>query len=88
MEQDPTTHPKYTWTNQKLRRAGKLVISNSTTLKETVLKWLHGSSIGGHFGRDVTLYRVKSLFFGREWIRTFSHISEDVMFSKDVKAKM
>jgi len=43
-------------------RVEKLIIDNSTTLKETTMEWLHGSSMGGHSGHGVILHRVKSLF--------------------------
>lgn len=32
-------------------------------LNEQILQWLHGSSTGGHLGRDVTLQRIRSIFY-------------------------
>lgn len=39
------------------------MVPNQPTLCESILKWLHGSSQAGHSGRDVTVQRVKSLFY-------------------------
>ncbi|CAM8924213.1 unnamed protein product [Rhodiola kirilowii] len=63
IQADPTSHPKYTFTNGELRHGGKLVVGNDPTVKLQLLQWLHDSAIGGHSGRDATLHRVKSLFF-------------------------
>ncbi|CAM8908644.1 unnamed protein product [Rhodiola kirilowii] len=63
LQNKPTTHPKFTYTNDELRRKGKLVIGNDPTTKLHIFKWLHDSAIGGHSGRDATLHRIKSLFY-------------------------
>lgn len=65
LQQNPSSHPKFTWHNSKLRRKGKLVIGDDLELKRIILQWLHNSSFGGHSGRDVIAARVKSLFFGK-----------------------
>lgn len=57
------SHSKCTWVRDELRRRGKLVIGNDTTLKGHILTWLHDLAIGGHSGRDITAARVKSLFY-------------------------
>lgn len=31
-----------------------------------ILKWLHDSPLGGHFGRDVIAVQIKSLFFWKD----------------------
>ncbi|XP_058754567.1 uncharacterized protein LOC131627728 [Vicia villosa] len=45
MKQKPDSHPKYTWIRDELRRRGKLVIGSNPVIKETILQWLHSSSI-------------------------------------------
>lgn len=60
---NPQSHPSFSFANGELRRKGKLVVGNDIELKTHILKWLHDSAIGGHYGRDATLHRVKSLFF-------------------------
>jgi hypothetical protein len=63
LQKDPKSHPKFSWIRDELRRNGKLVIGSNTAIKETILTWLHSSSVGGHSGRDVTASRIKSLFY-------------------------
>ncbi|MCH81746.1 Ty-3/gypsy retroelement polyprotein [Trifolium medium] len=63
LQQNPTSHPKFTWIRNELRRKGKLVIGSDPTLKAAIFHWLHDSALGGHSGRDVTAARIKSLFF-------------------------
>lgn len=46
-----------------LRWKNKIVVPNVVALKDLILEWLHGSGQGGHSGRDVTVQRVKSLFY-------------------------
>lgn len=46
-----------------MRRNSKLVIPADLQLRGTILEWLHKSSSGGHYGRDATHQRVKSLFY-------------------------
>lgn len=53
----------FTWLHGKLKRKGKLVIGNNLELKNQLLTWLHCSKRGGHSGRDVTIQKVKSLFY-------------------------
>ncbi|GAU24592.1 hypothetical protein TSUD_289530 [Trifolium subterraneum] len=63
LQKDSKSHPKFSWTRDELRRNGKLVIGANTTIKDTILTWLHSSVVGGHSVRDVTASRVKSLFY-------------------------
>ncbi|CAM8999660.1 unnamed protein product [Rhodiola kirilowii] len=63
IQANPATHPKFTFTDGELRHRGKLVIGNDSNVKLQIFRWLHDSAIGGHSGRDATLYRVKSLFY-------------------------
>ncbi|CAM8888386.1 unnamed protein product [Rhodiola kirilowii] len=63
LQVDPTTHPRFTYTNDELRYKGKLVIGNDSASKLHIFKWLHDSAVGGHSGRDATLHRIKSLFY-------------------------
>lgn len=63
LDADPNSYPAYSYTNEKLRRKGKLVVGNNSEVKLHILKWLHDSAVGGHSGRDATLHRVKFLFY-------------------------
>ncbi|GAU17014.1 hypothetical protein TSUD_37720 [Trifolium subterraneum] len=63
LQANPSSYPKFSWVNGELRRRGKLLVGNVPPLKETILQWLHDSSLGGHSGRDVTAARIKSLFY-------------------------
>lgn len=42
-----------------LRRKHNIVVPNDSDIKKMILEWLHGSSQGGHSGRDVTIQRIK-----------------------------
>ncbi|CAJ2638126.1 unnamed protein product [Trifolium pratense] len=63
LQKDPKSHPKFSWVRNELRRRGKLVIGANHDIKLSILSWLHDSAIGGHSGRDVTLSRIRSLFY-------------------------
>jgi hypothetical protein len=63
LEVNPNSYPKFSWVNGELRRRGKLLVGNVSSLKDTILQWLHDSALGGHSGRDVTAARIKSLFY-------------------------
>ncbi|KAL8166783.1 hypothetical protein V2J09_008282 [Rumex salicifolius] len=56
-EIDPLCKKDFNWHNGILRRKNKLVVPDVAQLKDKILGWLHGSSIGGHSGRDATLHR-------------------------------
>lgn len=59
----PGSHKHFTWAQGILRRKSKIVVPASGPIRGSILHWLHGSSSGGHSGRDVTHQRVKSLFY-------------------------
>lgn len=63
LKKDASSHPKFTWKDDTLRRKGKLVIGNNPAVKSFILQWLHDSATGGHSGRDHTAARIKALFF-------------------------
>lgn len=67
LKANPASHPKFTFTNDELRRKEKLVIGNDNAIKLHIFKWLNDSPIGGHSGRDATLTRIKSLFYWPVW---------------------
>lgn len=60
---DPTSHPKFSWHSNELRRKGKLVVGNFPELKDKILQWLHDSSQGGHSGVQATFQKVSRLFY-------------------------
>ena len=41
-----SSHPQFTYTNEELRRKGKLVVGNDKDVKLHIFKWLHDSAIG------------------------------------------
>lgn len=53
----------FSWLRDELRRRGKFVIGVNLAIKESILKWLHDSIVGGHSSTDVTAIRAKSLFY-------------------------
>ncbi|WZZ03013.1 hypothetical protein YC2023_088934 [Brassica napus] len=63
LQRDPKFKKHYTWFQDILWRKNKIVVPNKVALRNSILEWLHGSGQGGHSGRDVTIQRVKSLFY-------------------------
>lgn len=63
LKKKPTSKKHLSWYQNILRRKNKIVVPSEVTLREMILNWLHGSSHAGHSGRDVTVQRVKSLFY-------------------------
>lgn len=61
-----TTDGKFTFTNQLLRRKGKLMVGNVGSLREKILQMVHCSSEGGHSGVDVTTHKLCSLFYRKK----------------------
>ncbi|KAK9070155.1 hypothetical protein SSX86_010555 [Deinandra increscens subsp. villosa] len=58
LQLDPKSHPQFVWCHGELRRRGRLVVGNDSTLKLCIFKWLHDSAIGDHSGSQVTIERV------------------------------
>lgn len=52
------TGSKYTWTNEELRRKGKLVIGSDEQLKKKLLSYFHCDPIGGHSRMQVTTNKM------------------------------
>lgn len=71
MKARKSSHPAFTYTNDELRRKGKLVIGNDVEVKLHILKWLYDSALGGHSGKDATLQRIRSLIY---WPRMFVEV--------------
>ncbi|GKD98986.1 retrotransposable element Tf2, partial [Tanacetum coccineum] len=53
----------YSWSNQQLRKKGKLVIGNDPALILSLLTHFHCDSTGGHSGNAATTQGVNSSFF-------------------------
>lgn len=79
-----TNHPKFTWVNEELSRKGKLVVGNDPELKLFIFKWLQDSFVGGHFGRDVTAARIKSLFYWKGMSKGSSIMYDIVMRVREI----
>lgn len=65
----PDSVRHYSWVQGVLRRKSKIVVPAMVSLKDKVLEWLHCSGQGGHSGRDVTMQRVKGLFYWKGMIK-------------------
>ncbi|XP_019266920.1 PREDICTED: uncharacterized protein LOC109244312 [Nicotiana attenuata] len=53
----------YTFVNQQLRRKGKLVVGNDSSLRQEILQIWHDKPIGGHSGIENTYKRLSNLFY-------------------------
>lgn len=53
------------WSLQQglLKKDGKIFVGSAGGLRQQIIKEIHGSSFGGHSGRDVTLKRVSQFFY-------------------------
>ena len=69
----PNGTKHYSWVQGVLRRKSKIVVPNVVSLKDKVLEWLHCSGQGGHSGRDVTMQRVKGLFYWKGMIKDIQY---------------
>ena len=69
LQQDASSHKHFSWSQNILRRKSKIVVPTDPQIKNTILKWLHDSGVGGHSGRDVTHQRVKGLFYWKGMIK-------------------
>lgn len=63
LQQNPASHPHYTWNQHKLMRKGKLVIGKDDAFRQTILQWMHNPAQGEHSGLFATLKRVQTLFY-------------------------
>ncbi|WOH15055.1 hypothetical protein DCAR_0934588 [Daucus carota subsp. sativus] len=63
VQQDPTSHPHYKWSDGVLLRKGKLMVGRADNVQQLVLNWMHSSSQGGHSGVYATMKRIKTLFY-------------------------
>lgn len=66
LRESKTSHPLFTFTNDELRRKGKLVVGNNEDIKLHILRWLHDFAVGGDSGRDATLQQVFVLLVSYE----------------------
>lgn len=63
LKEKPNGRKHFSWVQGVLRRKSKIVVPENIQIKDTILQWLHGSGQGGHSGREVTLQRVKGIFY-------------------------
>ncbi|KAL3530412.1 hypothetical protein ACH5RR_009734 [Cinchona calisaya] len=54
----------YTWTNNQLRRKGKLVVGKNVDLRNKIISIWHASATSGHSRILVTYHNVKGAFIG------------------------
>ena len=63
LKKDPKAKKHYSWVHNILRRKSKIMVPAINELRQRILEWLHSSGVGGHSGRDVTMQRVKGIFY-------------------------
>jgi len=69
LQQQADSKKHYTWSQGVLRRKNKIVVPNNSGIKDTILRWLHCSGMGGHSGKEVTHQRVKGLFYWKSMVK-------------------
>jgi hypothetical protein len=59
----PDSHLHYKLQDSILSYKNRIVIGNTTDLKEKIFHSFHSSTFGGHSGSQVTYHRMKHLFY-------------------------
>lgn len=59
----PDQQSHYTFHSGILRYKGRILVGNSSGLREQLFSALHSSAIGGHSGMRATYHRLKKLFY-------------------------
>lgn len=62
LQNEPSSHPQYSWSKGQLMKKGSLVVGNNNLVKNRILDWMHDSAQGGHSGVEITYNKIKSLF--------------------------
>lgn len=52
----------YSFTDQQLRKRGRLMVGNKESLRRKLIRLIHASAEGGHSGVAVTIQKMKRLF--------------------------
>lgn len=60
---NPSSHSHYSWSNDALKRKGKLVVGTDSVLRADLLGHFHADAIGGHSGATATYRRLSSVFY-------------------------
>lgn len=63
LEEQGETVKGYTYTNQQLRKYGKLVIEADAQLRKDIMQLWHDNTNGGHSGMENTYRRLATLFY-------------------------
>ncbi|GKE12550.1 transposon ty3-G gag-pol polyprotein, partial [Tanacetum coccineum] len=53
-----TAKKHYVWSNNRLTRKGKTVVGQNQQLRNELLQYYHGGTVGGHLGVKVTTYKI------------------------------
>lgn len=63
LQSNAASYPSYSWTQQLLRRKGKLVVGSNVALWTKLLTLYHASPLAGHIGMHAILHNLQSLFY-------------------------
>ncbi|GMI64094.1 hypothetical protein HRI_000078700 [Hibiscus trionum] len=63
LEQGNGLQGKYSWDGQRLRRKGKLMVGKDDGLRSEILKFFHGSPMGGHSGVHASTKRTTAVVY-------------------------
>lgn len=63
LQQDPVSHPSFTWQHQMLYYKSRLVVGNDSQFRHKLIKEHHAGPVGGHSGGERTYQRLKQAFF-------------------------
>lgn len=59
----------YSWTDQQLKRKGKLVVSSNSDLRNELLQYFHGSALGGHSRINGTYMKLTVVFYWKNQLK-------------------
>ncbi|GMI86968.1 hypothetical protein HRI_002366100 [Hibiscus trionum] len=72
-------HSKYKWDGRTLKRKGKLVVGNDSELKKELMKFFHGSAVGGHSGANATIQRLSTVLYWKGLKRDVKNLVRECM---------
>lgn len=86
IEENENSYVHYKWRAVQLTRKGRLMVGNSTDLKETIMSWMHCSPQGGHSGIDATTKRIHTLFYWPKLKQSLLHFIRNCNVCQKCKA--
>lgn len=89
--QQTSVNTDYSVVDGVIRRKGKIVVGPDSNLRSKIIGWLHSAPESGHFGRELTIRRVRGIFYWkgltkdvRQFVRN-CHICQSSKYDSSAK---